>query len=211
MKQEQRLEKFYYLKTLSEELGQVVAEDVLQQITTLEEQVINDEVLPAIKANVEPLLAKVKKEIAFNVVYRPDIGIAIHRTTMPVLPDVEEEPQDEPSAEPMKRKQVHNRVKVNPTSILRVTMFNGEVIEEPRAIATFTKVIERLGIANVRKLGLTANTIPLVSNAKDLYRPQKQVGGYYISSNSSTKAKKNILEQIAKEMHLNITVEIVER
>ncbi len=94
---------------------------------------------------------------------------------------------------------------------LRVTMSDGEVIERKNGITTFIEVIEKLGIERVKDLNLIRNTIPLISTAKDPIHAQHQLGKYYIVKTMPTINKKKILDHIAKELEIDLEVEIVDK
>ncbi len=94
---------------------------------------------------------------------------------------------------------------------LRVTMDDGEVIERKFGLDTFIDVIEKLGIERVKGLNLIRNAIPLISNSKDPVREQRQLGQYYIVSHIPTIDKKRVLDQIAKELEIDLKVEVVDK
>ena len=90
-----------------------------------------------------------------------------------------------------------------------VTMPNGNTIEEPSAIDTFIKVIEILGIDRIKALGIVAvkrRNLLLISDYEDSMFAQKRVGSYYVASGFSNRKKKNILEEIAVRLGVEITV-----
>jgi hypothetical protein len=94
---------------------------------------------------------------------------------------------------------------------LRVTLCDGEVIERKNGLDTFIEVIEKLGIERVKDLNLIRNTIPLISASKDPEREQRQLGQYYIVSHITTKDKKRTLDRIAKELEIDLEVELVDK
>ena len=94
---------------------------------------------------------------------------------------------------------------------LRVTMDDGEVIERKNGLTTFIEVIDKLGVERVKDLNLIRNTIPLISTSKDPTHAQHQLGEYYIVKHMSTKNKKRILDRIAKELQIDLEVEIVDK
>ena len=94
---------------------------------------------------------------------------------------------------------------------IKVTMSDGEVIERKSGIVTFIEVIEKLGIESVKDLNLIRNTIPLISTSKHPDREQHQRGQYYIVSRISAKDKKRILDRIAKELEIDLKVELVDK
>ena len=96
------------------------------------------------------------------------------------------------------------------SKILAVRMEDGTWIAEERAIDTFIKTIEKLGIAKVRNLGLEVNAIPLISDQDFPNKAQREIetatGAYYIVSGTNTVTKKKILDDIANQLNVDMTV-----
>ena len=90
----------------------------------------------------------------------------------------------------------------NPSTRLAVTI-NGDRIDHHDAITTFAAVIEKLGIDLVRNV--EPDLISAVKTSKHGY----QVSQYYIKHQTSTIAKKGILEGIASKLGEQLKVEIV--
>lgn len=93
--------------------------------------------------------------------------------------------------------------KKRPSTRLRVTMSDGEVIERPHAKSTFIEMIERFGIEKV--MSVHPSTV--------LTEPPKyfwiEYGQFYIHHYADTPAKKRALEEIAQLLNVRLTVEIV--
>lgn len=106
-----------------------------------------------------------------------------------------------------KSKKVSKHTKA-PRTGLRVTLPNGELIEEHFAADTFALTIESLGVDKVRGLGLIESGIPLIASVKHDKYNQRKIGGWYIFTNTPTERKKNLLESIAKELGTRIHVAI---
>ena len=90
-------------------------------------------------------------------------------------------------------------------------MFNGEVIEREDGNVTFSDVIEKLGIEQVKDLKIIRNSIPLISTSKDRDRAQHQRGKYYIVSGLSAKNMQRTLDQIAAKLEIDLKVELVDK
>lgn len=89
---------------------------------------------------------------------------------------------------------------------LRVTMPDREVLEEPSAKATFVKVLERLGIEEVRRVDPT-NVIPASTD-----QPREfwaKCGQYYVNTYQDTRTKKKVLDEIKQDLGVKLTVKIV--
>ena len=93
---------------------------------------------------------------------------------------------------------------------LFVTMPNGEIVNHSVSATTFAEVIEKLGIERVRDLKHKVGRLPLISTSKDPILGQRKSGPYYIMTNTSTKKKKALLEQIATDLGELLKVEIVD-
>ena len=94
---------------------------------------------------------------------------------------------------------------------LLVTMPNGEIINHKVSATTFSEAIEKLGIDRVRNLERRVNGIPLISTSKHSKYDQRKSGRYYIMTNTDTKTKKRLLEEIATKLHESLKVEIIEK
>lgn len=91
-----------------------------------------------------------------------------------------------------------------------VTMPNGEIVNHSRSVDTFVEVIEKLGVERVRDLK-KRYIIPLISTSKDPTYGQRKSGRYYIMTNTDTKTKRRLLEEIAADLREPLKVEIVEK
>ena len=88
---------------------------------------------------------------------------------------------------------------------LDVTMPNGENIKHHEAVATFAEVIEKLGIEEVRRV------YPYLVSTSQSPQYNRQVGEYYVRTQSSTQVKKRQLERVAEKLGIQLTVDIVPR
>ncbi len=94
---------------------------------------------------------------------------------------------------------------------LVVTMPNREKIDHNVAATTFAEVIEKLGIERVRNLERIVSGISLISTSKHSMYDQRKSGRYYIMTNTDTKTKKRLLEEIASELGEPLKIEIVDK
>ena len=92
---------------------------------------------------------------------------------------------------------------------LLVIMPNGEIVNHSRSVDTFVEVIEKLGVERVRDLN-KKYIIPLISTSKDPTYGQRKSGRYYIMTNTDTKTKRRLLEEIATDLREPLKVEIVD-
>ena len=75
-----------------------------------------------------------------------------------------------------------------------------------KGIDTLIKVIEELGIEEVRALGIMSHGIPLVA-INNYGSEQKKVGKYYIAGNSSTDTKVEQIKVIAQCLNIELMPE----
>ena len=93
---------------------------------------------------------------------------------------------------------------------LRVTMSDGEVIDHHIAQDTFVEVIEKLGperVIEVDVKGVIISTDPSTFNHERF----KQYGNYYISINHGTPQKMDYLEKFARQLGIQLRIEIIEK
>ena len=97
-------------------------------------------------------------------------------------------------------------------NILVVTMPDGFPIRQSSQAKTFVLTIEMLGTDRVKDLGKTSGTRDLISNHR-VYSSCYPSGSYYIFTNMSIRRKKELLEEIARELDppVDIHVEIFRR
>ena len=105
---------------------------------------------------------------------------------------------------------IDSTIETGPDKPLAVKMPDGTLISENTAIDTFIEVIKALGIEKVKNLGLSVNGIPLIADCDYDGKAQRQVetetGTYWIVSGTNTEKKKRILDDIADQLSVNITV-----
>ncbi|MBI5747484.1 MAG: type I restriction enzyme HsdR N-terminal domain-containing protein [Nitrospinae bacterium] len=109
---------------------------------------------------------------------------------------------------------IENNVRASNTR-LKVTLPNGRIINEYKAIDTFIKTIQEFGIDKVKRLQVR-NGAPLISDKAynvGIKKKYKQISNtsLYIDINHSTQLKKDYLERIAKLLDTKITVQIEDK
>lgn len=119
------------------------------------------------------------------------------------LPKISQLSTDHPQ---QKRFDIH---KTQPTTtrtsktLLKVTLPNGEIIQESKVLDTFVKTIQYFGIDKVKKLNLKSG-LPFISDrqhhngVKNVY--VRVSDNCYIDSNHSSKRKKQLLEKMASQL-----------
>lgn len=107
-----------------------------------------------------------------------------------------------------------NNVRASNTR-LKVTLPNGRIINEYKAIDTFIKTIQEFGIDKVKRLQIKSGA-PLISDKafnvgnKKKYK-QIPNTSFYIDINHSTTTKKDYLERIANELGIKTTIQTEDR
>ena len=95
--------------------------------------------------------------------------------------------------------------------ILRVTLPDGTVIFEKKAIDTFLMTLQYIGLERISKLqSIISQGHPLVSTEKhESVKSFRELDGYFIGTHSSTATKASFIQRIARELHIKITVEVM--
>lgn len=212
-----KLSKLYELMRLSQEFGMEWTETQESQLAAEEENIIKNEILPVVTKNIEPSLKPVERELLLVVDYVPGkplrVSLSRKRTVLSVLPDaVEIKPDPEVPHKTYGTRKVEKGT-VAPKTGLKVTLWNGRIIQNPKAKDTFIDTILAIGIDRVRPLGVKFCKVPIISNTRDKKygKAQHEVsGGWLILTQSSTADKKKMLEKIAKSLGLNMKIEIID-
>jgi len=98
-----------------------------------------------------------------------------------------------------------------PQTGLLVMFTDGTVIAESKASTTLVGVIKKIGFERVAALHIMVNGENIVSNQpSNKNYSETNLGGYYIKTHSSTAQKKKNVEQISKELGLNLQVSIID-
>lgn len=214
MTDEANLETLYNFIESSKKLGIELPEDILQQTTGMEEKLIREDVLPALRDNIEPVLRQIKRELILVVEYRPNEPISVRISRKRNLSDLSE--ATILTADPVPgitrrapQQRVGNR---KPNSYLRVTMGDGTVYcDKKDATNTFCDVLQRIGLMRVRQLNIMPSGINLISTSKDENRQQRLVDNFYIFTNRSTRQKADQLREIGHRLNMRMTVEVFEK
>lgn len=217
-----KLEKLYSIIENSKEVGVKLPKDVLKQVEELEEDIIKEEILPALSRDIAPRLNPIKRDLVLVVDYHPGepISVALSRkvklseisgaktltprNSTPVKSAVE--PEAVEPHEPTKHVE-------NPTKGLRVKFPDGTVIWHRQAIDTFIEALRKIGFARVSALGIThGGGYNLVSREKRPTVPgrvwQHECDGWYIYSNISNAQKIDDLWNIATQLKIKLLVDV---
>lgn len=95
---------------------------------------------------------------------------------------------------------------------LRVTFSDGRVLQHRNSARTFAKVIEECYPDLITEIGIMAAGVNIVSTELSDKYAGAQIpisGGFYVMTNLSTSAKRDVLEQIEKELELDYKAELI--
>ncbi len=99
-----------------------------------------------------------------------------------------------------------------PVTILKLTLGDGTIIMEDTSVATFKQFVEQVGITRVESLNLRCRKSVLISPVpidKHGGNPHLMSNGYYLYLNHSTSSLKELTENIASQLKINVYAEIV--
>lgn len=188
----------------------------------LEDQIIAEEILPAISKSVAPVLTNLRRNLTLVVDYDTEKGITVRSTRDKVV--VKEHTAKEyqiPSTKKVVKvaeaqtqpQEPKTAIKRSPATGLCVWLPDGDFIQEKKANQTMVKAIERAGADNVERLHIPHNGSYLVASEKhEKYAREMQLlsNGHYLNTHSSTASKKRQLEKISNALHLGWKIEVIE-
>ena len=100
------------------------------------------------------------------------------------------------------------RQSYSPGGVLGVTMFGTESGTEQirlhQASATFVEVIEKIGIEDVKDLGIVCRRVPLIDTTNHPGITQRKSGKYFVVTCSSTPTKIKQLNKIDDQLHVDL-------
>lgn len=210
-----KLEKLYASIKNLQELGLPLNQETLKAADDLEEQLIKEEILPAMSQDIEPILSKIQRELVLVVEYKPGTPISVALSRKTNISEIIDAKRLEVDPEVIHREGGHRKMQTGQRATntgLMIHTKNGGVIHEKDAASTFTEAIIQAGVLKVRQLGLKFCGINIVSTTKDKKygNAQREVRpGLYVLTHSNTKDKKKTLDKISTALNLGWTVEIV--
>lgn len=210
-----KLEKLYAgIKSL-QDLGLPLNQETLKAADDLEEQLIKEEILPAMSQDIEPILSKIQRELVLVVEYKPGTPISVALSRKTNISEIIDAKKLEIDPEVTHREGGHRKQNTGQKAAnteLIIHIKNGGVIQGKNAATTFTEAVIQAGILKVRQLGLKFCGINIVSTTKDKKygRAQREVQpGLYVLTHSSTKDKKKMLDRVSAALNLGWKVEII--
>jgi hypothetical protein len=106
-----------------------------------------------------------------------------------------------------RRRTDHTR---SPWTNLQIHLPSGRVIDRGAAAHRFAEAIAEIGPERVKRLGLVLNRTPLIDEEEHDQYTQVKVGTHYIMTHCNTAKKKELLEEIAERLGLDLTVDVVD-
>jgi hypothetical protein len=209
-----KLETLYQSIEGLKELGLPLNEETLRAVDNLEEELIKNEVIPRLSNSIEPIITQIQRPIVLVVDYVPGENLSVRLTRKRII--IEEPDIKQYSIVPKENKQTKKTDKTITSSPkaawtgLKVTMPNGNIINNRFAYETLIQVVELAGVNKVEALKMKQVGIDFISRTKDDFYNQHEIkGGYFIVTHSSTLKKKQQIEEMSKRLGLNLKVEIV--
>ncbi|MFW6257238.1 MAG: hypothetical protein ACOC11_00505 [Prolixibacteraceae bacterium] len=207
-----KLEKLYSAIQELKELGVKLPEELIEETNRVEEEIIQNEVIPALSKAIDPIISQIQRELLLIVEYLPDEPLVVKMTRKRSFKLSEEDERVARKNEEYKKETSYTippHTKSKKTN-LNVIFPDGSQISNRFAYQTLCDTIERVGAKKVKELGLRQSGINLVSEKEDDYYNQHRIkGGFLILTHSSTEMKKRHIEEISNRLKLNLKVDII--
>lgn len=208
-----QLEKLYQSIQNLKELGVQLPDKLIDETNRVEEEIIKKDIIPALAKTISPVIEQIQREIILVVEYIPDEPVSVRWTRKRNLTfSPEFDFLDDKKKVAFSERQTFT---ISPHSkstktILKVKFPDGKTISHRFANETLVDTIKTIGHEKVRELKIICCGVPLVSNSKDDFYTQYQLAKeIFIMTHSSTKTKKEQLDEISKRLRLGIKTEIV--
>lgn len=187
----------------------------------IENELINEEILPAISKSVSSVLANIRTPLTMVIEFDPSIGITVKRIRDKVIVDYQSTKQDDTlSLEQKKNKDMIITVEPDVVKTLskskgfEVTFPDGTVVRRKNAKTVFVDTLRYIGLDMVALFrGRTFKGFPLVGKRKRTVgkvKWQEEVDGWYIYINMNNATKRQLLRMISDEMHLELKINNVD-
>ena len=196
-----KLNKLYEAVDMLEALGLPVSSEQQDAIALMEKEYLQDDIIPLIKQELQPLVEKLRNQFNMKVVYNKDDGLDIQ---------LFEQAKQNLSLFPSSEERGYRKKKY----IIRVKFPDNRVSCQKKVSNTFADVIKYAGAENVKRLGimlLGQNIISssLMENERYAAGQQEIEPGLYVCTYCDTDKKYEILKTINRELKLNLTIEKV--
>lgn len=194
----------------------------------LEDQLIAEEILPAISKSVAPVLGSLRRPLTLVVDYDPEGGITVKTTRGEVvvkektvkkyqIPSTNKVVTVGETDESSKREEPEEDTSVETPKFTRgprvkfEVRLNGKIVEGKDGAGILVEAIRRIGYERVAALNImfVKGTYNLVDKRKRLDQNklwQRQSGDWYIYTNTSNPTKAENLAEIAERLDLDMQI-----
>ena len=207
-----KLEQLYSAIENLKELGVQLPDKLIEETNRVEEEIIQNEVIPTLSKAIDPIISQIQRELVLVIDYIPNEPLQVKMTRKRSFKITPEEEDKVLAKRELFKKETGYTVSPHTKSKktnLTVKFPDGKIISNRFAYQTLCDVIEIAGAQNVEKLGIIQSGAPLVSKQQDDFYQQHTIkGGYLVLTHSSTLAKKPHIEDISKQLNLNLKVKI---
>lgn len=207
-----KLEQLYNSIENLKELGVQLPEKLIEETNRVEEEIIQNEVIPALSKAIDPIINQIQRELVLVIDYIPNEPLQVKMTRKRSFKFAPEEESEELLKRAPFKKETSYTISPHTKSKktnLTVIFPDGIVISNRFAYQSLCEAIEKIGPKNVAQLNIIQSGIPLVSKEQDDFYQQHQIkDGYLVLTHSSTVAKRNHLEDISRRLNLNLKVKI---
>lgn len=207
-----KLEQLYNSIENLKELGVQLPDKLIEETNRVEEEIIQNEVIPALSKAIDPIINQIQRELVLVIDYIPNEPLQVKMTrkrSFKISP--EEEDKVLAKRESFKKETGYTlspHTKSKKTN-LTVKFPDGTIISNRFAYQTLCDVINKVGAKQIAELNIIQSGVPLVSKQQDDFYQQHSISnGYLVVTHSSTAAKKQHLEEISKKLNLNLKVKI---
>lgn len=216
-----KLEELYRIIESLRKLGVPINDEQLKLLDSFEEDLIKNEVLPALSQDIAPRLNPIKRDLILVVEYHPGQPISVALSRKVKIRDFVGAkaltPVSVPVSDPSKRaagrddnsgpsKHIENFTKG-----LKVSFPDRTVIWRKSAIETYIATIKQVGYERVAALNINHGGFNAVSRTKRPTEPgriwQHESDGWYIYSNISNRQKIDDLKFISEKLGLRLQIE----
>lgn len=208
-----QLEKLYQSIQNLKELGVQLPDKLIEETNRVEEEIIKKDIIPALSETISPFIQQIQREIILVVEYVPDEPLSVRLTrkrSMTIPPEQDLSFDSKKKAFTERETFTISSHSKSSKTVLSVKFPDGKNISHRFAYDTFVDTIKSIGYEKVRALNLVCCGVPLVSGTKDDFYAQHEVTkGVYVMTHSSSKTKKEQLDEISKKLGLGLKVEIV--
>lgn len=208
-----QLEKLYQSIQHLKELGIDLPDKLIEDTNRVEEEIIKKDIIPVLADTISPVIKQIQREIILVVEYVPNEPVSVRWTrkrSLTMSPELEFINDTKKNAFSERETFTISPHSKSSKTTLSVSFPDGKTISHRFAKETLVDTIKIVGHEKVKQLNIICCGVPLVSSTKDdFYTQHELTKGVYIMTHSSTKSKKEQLDEISKKLAVGLKVEIV--